>query len=468
LAGRPWLVHLLGSAQQGAKISLSMSPDVTVLSVTAACAVLCALLFGMAPAWAAGNTGVETGLRGTQARVTKGSSVARRFFVPFQVALSLVLVVVAALLGSTVVHLRTDDSGYRTKDVYFYITDFNRIPQKGEALLPLYRHMTARMNSMPGIISASVGEVPPLFDMGDGGRFVAADAGPKAQAVGIFTNAVGRGFFETVGTPFITGRDLRNDETDADSCILNQAAAARLFPKQNAMAQMLRQMPNEFGDPGQTQHICQVVGIVKDSKYFTLVQEKSPIVYLPISARLGPRLGGLFLAMHARTAAAAEAAQRTVIDEVAPTAPLSDTVRFTDVYNDSIAREQLLSALSGFFAVLGLLLSGIGIYGLLAWSVTQRTREIGVRMALGATRMRVFVLVMRQVAMLLAVGVVIGGVAAFLAARSIRSFLFEVQPGSPGVFLTAVLALVLIGLLAAMLPARRAVSIDPMQALRTE
>jgi ABC-type antimicrobial peptide transport system permease subunit len=157
-----------------------------------------------------------------------------------------------------------------------------------------------------------------------------------------------------------------------------------------------------------------------------------------------------------------------VIDEVAPTAPLSDTVRFTDVYNDSIAREQLLSALSGFFAVLGLLLSGIGIYGLLAWSVTQRTREIGVRMALGATRMRVFVLVMRQVAMLLAVGVVIGGVAAFFAARSIRSFLFEVQPGSPGVFLTAVLALVLIGLLAAMLPARRAVSIDPMQALRTE
>jgi predicted permease len=467
LAG-PWVVHLLGSWKQGAKISLSMSPDLTVLSVTAACAVLCALLFGMAPAWAAGHTSVEGGLRATQARVAKGSSGARRFFVPFQVALSLVLVVVAALLGSTVMRLRTDDSGYRTKDVYFYITDFNRIPQKGAALLPLYRRMIARMNSMPGIISASVAEVPPLFDMGDGGRFVAADAGPKAQAVGTFANAVGRGFFETVGTPFVTGRDLRNDETDADSCILNQAAAARFFPKQNAMGQMLLQMPNEFGDPGQTQHICQVVGIVKDSKYFTLVQEKAPIVYLPISARLGPRLGGLFLTMHARSETAAEAAQRTVIDEVAPTAPLSDTVPFTDVYNDSIARERLLSALSGFFAVLGLLLSGIGIYGLLAWSVTQRTREIGVRMALGATRMRVFLLVMRQVAILLAVGVLVGGVAAFFAARSIRSFLFEVEPGDPAVFGLAALALVLIGLLAAMLPARRAVSIDPMQALRTE
>jgi predicted permease len=467
LAG-PWVVHLLGSWKQGAKISLSMSPDVTVLSVTAACAVLCALLFGMAPAWVAGHTSVEAGLRGTQTRVAQGNSGARRFFVPFQVALSLVLVVVAALLGSTVVRLRTDDSGYRTKDVYFYITDFNRIPQKGAALLPLYRRMIARMNSMPGIVSASVAEVPPLFDLGDGGRFVAADASPKAQAVGTFANAVGRGFFETVGTPFVTGRDLRNDETDADSCILNQAAAARFFPKQNAMGQMLRQMPNEFGDPGQTQHICQVVGIVKDSKYFTLVQEKAPIVYLPISARLGPRLGGLYLTMNARSEAAAEAAQRTVIDEVAPTAPLSDTVRFTDVFNDSIARQQLLSVLSGFFAFLGLLLSGIGIYGLVAWSVTQRTREMGLRMALGATRMRVFLLVMRQVAILLAVGVVVGGVAAFFAAQSIRSFLFEVQPGNPAVFASAALALVLIGLLAAVLPARRAVSIDPMQALRTE
>ena len=124
--------------------------------------------------------------------------------------------------------------------------------------------------------------------------------------------------------------------------------------------------------------------------------------------------------------------------------------------------------LSGFFAVLGLLLSGIGIYGLVAWNVTQRTMEIGVRMALGATRLRVFALVMRQVAVLLAVGVLAGGAAAFFAARSIRSFLFEVQPGNPSVFVVSALALVLIGLLAAMLPARRAVSIDPMRALRTE
>jgi ABC-type antimicrobial peptide transport system permease subunit len=188
---------------------------------------------------------------------------------------------------------------------------------------------------------------------------------------------------------------------------------------------------------------------------------------LALSERTG-HLDDLFLVIHARSIANARAAYRTALHEIAPTTPETDPFLFTQQFNDSIAREQLLSVLSGFFALLGLLLSGIGIYGLVAWNVTQRTREIGVRMALGATRMGVFALVMRQVAMLLAAGVMAGGVAAFFAARSIRSFLFEVQPGNPWVFLVAVLALVLVGFLAAMLPARRAVSIDPMRALRTE
>ena len=120
------------------------------------------------------------------------------------------------------------------------------------------------------------------------------------------------------------------------------------------------------------------------------------------------------------------------------------------------------------FALLGLLLSGIGIYGLVSWNVTRRTTEIGLRMALGATRLRVLELVTRQVIALLAIGVVAGGIAAFFAARSVRSFLFEIQPGNPAIFALSALALVLIGLAAAMLPARRAVSIDPMQALKTE
>jgi ABC-type antimicrobial peptide transport system permease subunit len=220
-------------------------------------------------------------------------------------------------------------------------------------------------------------------------------------------------------------------------------------------------------DPAETPHTCQVIGIVQNAKYYTLLQEFEPIVYVPLSVRTRG-ITGLFLVIHGRSAAAAEAAQHTALQEIAPTAPESDPIRFSDMFNDSIARERLLSSLSGFFAGLALLLSGIGIYGLVAWNVTQRTMEIGVRMALGATRMRVFMLVMRQVAVLLAVGVVAGGIGAFFAARSIRSFLFEVQPGDLGIFAMAALALALIGLLATLVPARRAVSIDPVGVLRTE
>ena len=463
-AAGPWIVHSLGSPQ--APVSLSSRPDLAVLSVTAICAVLCALLFGIAPAWTASHTNVEAAMRSSSSRMAEGNAGARRFFIPFQVALSLALVVVAALLGSTVVRLRTDDSGYRTQNVSFYIADFNRIPQKGAELIPLYRRIMERMEEFPGVKSASVVEIPPLLGWDFGGQFVSLDKVQHTQPVRAGINSIGTHFFATVGTPLIAGRDLRNDDADMNSCILNQAAAQQYFPHMRAIGKVLRQVPWRMSD-SQTPHDCEVVGIARDTKYDMLAESYPPIVYLPLTPTTG-RLPGLFFVVHAHTQDAADAAYRTAIHEVAPTAPEVEPVLFSDLFNDSIARQQLLSVLSGFFALLGLLLSGIGIYGLVAWNVTQRTMEIGVRMALGATRMRVFLLVMRQVGVLLAVGVAVGGVTAFFAARSVRSFLFEIKAGDPAVFAISALALVLVGLVAAMLPARRAVSIDPMQALRAE
>jgi predicted permease len=461
----PWILHSLGNRQ--AEISLSLRPDVAVLSLTAICAMLCAILFGMAPAWTASHASVDAALRSSHSSAAPGSAGVRRFFVPFQVALSLALVVIAALLGSTVVRLRTDNSGYRTANVLFYITDFNRVPQKGAELVALYRRMAARLEEQPGVIDASVAEIPPLLGWQDTEEFVAASQAGHAQPAVSDSNSIGAHFFTAVGTPLLAGRDLKNEDADLNSCILNQAAAKLYFSHTNALGKMLRQIPHAIGNTTGTPHDCQVVGIAQDAKYETLHEEYPPIVYLSLSERTG-HIDDLFLVIHGRSIAEAKAAYHTTLHEIAPTTPETDPFLFTQQFNDSIAREQLLSALSGFFALLGLLLSGVGIYGLVAWNVTQRTREIGVRIALGATRMRVFLLVMRQVAVLLATGVIAGGMAAFFAARSIRSFLFEVQPGNPAVFGMAALALVLIGLLAATLPARRAVSIDPMRALRTE
>jgi len=461
----PWLLHFLGSRE--AESSLSSRPDFAVLSVTAGCALLCALLFGMAPAWIASHVSVEAALRGSHRGATSGNAGARRFFVPFQVALSLALVVVAALLGSTVVHLRTQDSGYRTQNVMFILTDFNRVPQKKADLLALYRRIVQRMKESPGVDQVSVAEIPPLLGWEDGGMFVAAADAAHTTPVMANANVIAADFFSTVGTKLVAGRDFRNDDADQNSCLVNEAAAHEYFSHSTVLGNSLLQNRRDFQAGTETKTTCEVIGIVQDTKYASLHDSHPPIVYLPVTGD-SDGLTHLFFVLHGRSIAEERAAYHAALHEMAPTSPETEPFLFTQQFSDSIAREQLLSILSGFFALLALLLSGIGIYGLVAWNVTQRTTEIGVRMALGATRGRVFLMVMRQVAVLLAIGVAVGGVAAFFAARSIRSFLFEVQPGNVGVFVLSALALVLIGLLAALLPARRAVSIEPMQALRTE
>ena len=219
---------------------------------------------------------------------------------------------------------------------------------------------------------------------------------------------------------------------------------------------------------GQTStHDCEVIGIVEDAKYRDLREPPPPTVYLPVTAD-SENLASMTFVVHARSLVEGKAAYVKTLHELAPDAPEVEPVPFAVQLDDSIVSERLLATLSGFFAGLALLLSAIGIYGLIAWSVTRRTTEIGVRMALGATRIKILRLILVQIVSLLTLGVLAGGIAAFFAARSIRSFLFEVTPNNPAVFLLAICVLALIGLLAALLPARRAVSIDPMQALRTE
>ena len=464
LAG-PWMLHSLGNSEAAA--SLSVRPDLPVLAITAACACVCALLFGMAPAWTASHTGLEAGLRTSRARTSGGGTAARRAFIPLQVALSLTLVVVAALLGATVVHLRTDESGFRTQNVIFYIADFGRLPQKGADLVTLYRRIVARMEQSPGVDAASVVEIPPFYGWIYDGAFTSEADAVHATTHEADGNEIGAHYFAAMGTRLLAGRDLRDQDADLHSCVVNESAARLYFPNASPLGKMLHQVQHNMSAGTTRVTDFQVVGVVQDTKYETLHQAPPPIVYMPIAAETG-RLTGLFFVLHARSLTEASAAYHRAIHELAPLSPETDPAVFQQLFDDSAAREQLLSVLSGFFAILGLLLSGIGIYGLLAWNVTQRTTEIGVRMALGASRMRVFLLVLRQTATLLAIGILAGGAAAFVAARTVRSLLYEVRADNPLIFAAAALALVVTGLLAAALPARRAVSIDPIEALRAE
>ena len=464
LAG-PMLLQGLKTPQ--AQVFLSTRPDFAVLAITSACAVLCALLFGMAPAWAASRPDLEAALRSTHPRATVGSASARRIFIPFQVALSLALVVVAALLGATVVHLRTEDSGFRMQNVIFYYGDFGRLAQKGVDTLGLSRRITMRMEEKPGVDAASVTGILPYFGLIDMGSFTSAPDALHSKTMNADTTGIGAHYFAVVGTRFLAGRDLRNDDSDAHSCIVNERAAEMYFPHGSALGQTLHEVEHNLRTETTTVWGCQIVGIVQNTKYDTVREAPPAIVYEPLASQ-GQRPVGLFFAIHARSLGEARAAYHSTIQELAPESPETDPATFTQLFDESAARDQLLSAMSGFFAVLALLLSGIGIYGLVAWNVTQRTMEIGVRMALGATRVGVFLMVLRQTMFLMAVGLVAGGVASYFAAQSVHSFLYEIQAENPLVFMVAAGLLVVIGMLAAAVPARRAVSIDPVRALRAE
>ena len=464
----PWILHMLGNAE--AEEAISMQPNPTVLWVTVACAVFCALVFGMAPTWTASHISEEAALRSSHPRTSAGGARLRNFFVPFQLALSLVLVVVAGLLGTTVARLLTEDSGYRTDNVIFALTDFLRIPQKGDALVALYRRMAERMEELPGVEQASVASIAPFLGWRWADEFVATENMQHARPVEAMQNIIAAHYFSAVGIRIVAGRDLENSDSDSNSCVVSEAAARLYFPHGSALGKTLRSIVHDrtgidsFRD-------YQIVGIVQDTKYDSLRESPPPIVYIPLSTgNEGQTNGGsaLFFVVHARSMSAARSAYLTTLHEMASSSPEIPPMDFNQTLRDSASRERLLSVLSGFFALLGLLLSGIGIYGQVAWNVTRRTSEIGVRMALGATRAKVFALVMRQVISLLTIGVLAGGIAAIFAAHCVRSFLFEVKPGNPWVFALSAVALVLIGVFAALLPARRAISIDPMQALRTE
>jgi predicted permease len=468
VACRMLMQRFAGDAWTTAQTTLRTRPDTSVLFATAGCSILCALLFGIAPAWIASRTALEPALRRAGNSSTRSErSRLRQGFVCLELALSLALVVMAGLLSATLVELHAGGTGIHPEHNFFATIDV-RPQQQRSVATHLYWRLAERMKEMPGVLSVSAVAIPP-FRSAFGAQFSVMDgtATEKAAKQNVLFNEVSANFFSELGIPLLAGRDFVNSDADANTCIVSQLAARKFFPNGPALGGTLRQYQMSMDTGVNTTIDCEIIGVAGDARLMDLRRPAEATVYRPVAADL-PNPGLWNFMIRSQSLADARAAYLTALHELVPGKAEFDLIPVTVQLDESVSIERLLAQLSGFFAGLALLLSGIGIYGMVAWNVAQRTREIGVRMALGATRMRVFAMVMRQVAVLLTLGVAAGGVAGFFAARSIRSFLFEVQPGNPEVFAAAALALVLIGLLAAMLPARRAVSVDPMRALRSE
>jgi len=441
-----------------------LRPDARVLLITTALAVLAALLFGLTPAFLAGRTAPAALLqaKATNQRVSK---LRQRLFIPAQFALALVLVFAAGLFSKTLVRLRGTHSGFNPTHVTEVCAQFQALKKTPQEVAALYRAMTDDLRARPGIESASYTWVTPLT--GFAPKLIAhSTAHPQADHAITF-NEVGDGYFSTIGTQVLQGREFMPRDRDRTLCVLNQSAAAILFPGGAALGDTLKA---SYDDDHWTT-TCRVVGLVEDARYASLREPAPPTIYFPAGAEALARGGysnNFVFFLRSQTELEASTAYRATLSVFAPDTGYSVFLPLTDQVNQSLGSERLIATLSGIFAGVALLLSAVGLFGVLALRVQQRTPEFGIRIAVGASREHLVSLVMREALAMVGAGACVGIVFAVFGGRFVQHFLYDAAPIDLGVVGAATCALLAVAVVAALLPALRAAWLEPTQALRNE
>jgi predicted permease len=461
-----WGVSFLTSffANGTDRLSINAPLDYRVLLFTAGVSLLTGLLFGLAPALQATRTEATPALKdsgGTSTRSRFGKTL-----VAAQVALSLLLLVGAGLFLQTLHNLRNVDAGFRHDGVVTMRVNPAVTANQEAQLVNRWSEILSRVERLPGVRSASLSTLTPL----DGkDRSVLVDVAgftPRGEPdKDIRLNQVSPGFFRTFGIDLLQGRSFAegDNETALKVAILNETAARFYFGDHNPIGGVLSFKP---GPKRAVQY--QVVGVVRDSRSVSLREADTRVVYLPRMQALD-QLGQLMLAV--RSEGRSTDLVNDIRNELHATGPdilLTDIVTLNEHIDQSLLQERLVATLSLFFGLLALLLSGTGLYGVMAYNVARRRREIGIRMALGAQHSNVIGMVLREAVFVVLIGVAIGLVAAFATTRFISSLLFGIEPNDPATVTFAAIVLICAAALAAYLPARRATRIDPLHALRCE
>ena len=445
--------------------AMDVHPDRSMLFIAGFLAVLTTLLFGGLPAWRAGRADPGELLK---SRTSLGGQrhIAGRMFVPVQIALSLVLVVLASLLSQSVVKLRSEKTGFDTDHVTIQTSPLSMLKLKGEAKLNLYQRMVDRLAEMPGVRSAAVTEKTPMTGEEVTSRFQAVGNGSnQSENVPLAFNDIGPGYFETMKTKIVSGREFVQNDRSLNICILNQSAAAFLFPRQEALGRYVRTMDEHEFAVGTT---CRVIGIAEDAKFSDVRQGPPHTIYFPLSLQRIDDRGNLVFLINARDKLAAMTAFRQTLSEFAPTVPLNIFVTLREQMDAALGSQELITLLSSFFGVVALLLSALGLYGLLSASVVQRTAEIGLRVALGADRGSVLRMILREALGMLGWGMLAGGMVLVLIRPFVGAMLHGVSSFDPLTLAGVAIVLIVVTFLAAALPAFRAATFDPIEALRAD
>jgi putative ABC transport system permease protein len=390
--------------------------------------------------------------------------------VALQIALTATLLVGAALFVRSLDRIVSRDAGFDRRGVLVVATDAASAGYNGDRLRDFYGSLLRRLTSADGRVqSASLSQYPPISDdMGSWTQTIGIDGGPLQAPVSpdrsVYFNAVSPGYFRTVGTQLLQGRDFTASDvaTAARVVIVNEALARYAFPGQNPIGHRI-----SIGRAAARRDL-DIVGLVHDSKYQRLQEPVRRIAYLPF-AQVAELLVGQNLVAEVRVEDVSEtrAAVLRAVREIDPIVP----VRVETIdgrIRESLVRERVMAMLAAGLGVVALLLACAALYGLLSYTVTRRTSEFGVRVALGASRADVVALVLRGSLRIVAIGLAGGLLAAAGLGRFVRTLLFDLQPLDPASFMAAAAILVTVTLTAAFLPARRAASVDPVIALRTE
>jgi len=453
---------------------LDTSLDISVFAFAAGVALLATVLIGLLPALRA-TSGDLNGQMKKSGPITAGpfqsarqrSSVSWQHSLPrvlmaIEIAVALILVVGAGLLATSLVRLYRTGLGFNSKGLINLHLTIGEQALRGEPLIRWYRQYAEALEQLPGVTQVSYELMTPLTGAMQFSQFKSSLSQGESQ---IFGNEVAPGYFATMQIPMLDGREFTWDDLLAASngaprkIILNRAAAQLFFPGQNPIGQSV------FAHGGKAYEVIAVVGNVR---YTTVRDDPPPTAYRPVEIAAGNMLNLTAVVRVTGPVGPFAAAMRPLNTRMAPGIPTPELTTMSSQLDDSIRSERMMAMLSVFFAVCALLVTGIGLYGTLAYATARRTSEIGIRMALGARRTQVMGMVFRANAAVAICGSLAGLLAAMLASRVLASFLYGTSARDPWVMVGSVAALALIASAASLMPAWRAARIEPMQALRAE
>jgi predicted permease len=451
-----------------APVVLNLTPDLRVLGFTAAVSIATGILFGIAPAMRATRIDLAPALKSLASLLTGGRGGLRpgKILAVAQVALSLLLLIGAGLFVRSLQKLNSHDAGFARESVLIARveprgSDQRNIPGASAGLDRIYRELLQNVESIPGVRSASLAQFTPTRINGLSAQLNL----PSGEVKRVFTPMVYPSYFATLGIRMSAGRDFNSGDLGANSApvsVVNESFVRQVFQGESAVGKQIRM----FGG------LREIIGVVKDSRYSSPRGETPAIAYQPF---LQTRTGRGQMALYVRVAGASGVILpriREALQNIDRDLPMFEVRTLAEEMDAALIQERLIATLSSFFGVLALLLASIGLYGLLAFAVVQRTGEMGIRMALGARRSNVVWMVMREALLLVVAGIAIGVPAvlagARLASSQVSGLLFGLEATDPLTIAFATLLLASVAMIAGYLPARRASRVDPMMALRNE